>query len=73
MIDRLASWVGYQFSQLMAWFDHLDGWLQFVIIVCVALAFVVLAHLDDLARAREWHEFRCWRESQHRPLKGMKR
>ena len=72
MIDRVATWTGEQFARLMAWFEHLDGWVQFLMIICVALVFVALMHLDELARAREWHEFKCWRESQRRPLKGMK-
>lgn len=72
MIDRVATWTGEQFARFMAWFDGLEGWVQFVIIVCIALAGVALTHLDGLAREREWHEFKRWRESQRRTLKGMK-
>ena len=66
MIDRVATWTGEQFARLMAWFEHLDGWLQFVIIVCVALVIVGLTHLDDLAREREWRQFRLWLERRRR-------
>ena len=72
MIDRVATWTGEQVARLMAWFDHLDGWLQFVIVTVIALAILALMHLDELARAREWHEFKCWQKQQRRTLKGMK-
>jgi uncharacterized protein (DUF983 family) len=73
VIDRVATWLGGLTQQALAWFDHLDGWLQFVIVIVAALVTVALMHVDDLARAREWHEFKCWQEQQRRSLKGMKR
>jgi hypothetical protein len=72
MAERLITWLSRAAREALAWFDGLDGWVQFVVIVCAALIGVALTHLDELAREREWHEFRCWREQQRRPLKGMK-
>ena len=72
MIERIGSWLAGLGVQLVAWFDRLDGWVQFVIVAAIALLVVTAMHLDELKREREWHQFRLWLESQRRALKGMK-
>jgi hypothetical protein len=66
MAERLITWLSRSAREALAWFDGLDGWLQFVVIVCVALVVVGAAHLDDLKRDREWRLFRLWLEERRR-------
>ena len=68
MIDRVATWTGEQFARLMAWFDHLDGWVQFAIVIVIALLVVGAAHVDELKREREWRLFRLWLEHRQRAM-----
>jgi hypothetical protein len=68
MIDRLASWVGYQFSQAIAWYEHLGNGLQFLIAIVIALLVVGAAHVDELKREREWRLFRLWLEHRQRAM-----
>lgn len=73
MAERIGHWLAGVGMQVMAWFDAQPGGVQFLLVVVIALLMVGAAHLDELKRAREWREFRLWRESQRRPLRGMKR
>jgi len=72
VIERFGTWVGGLISRGIGWFDRLPGELQFLIVILLALAVPALAHLDEIARTREWAEFRAWQRSRRRPLKGRR-
>ena len=73
MLERLGHWLAGLGVQAVTWFNRRPGGVQFLIVVVLVLLVVGVAHFDELKREREWRLFRLWRESQHRPLKGMKR
>jgi hypothetical protein len=68
MLDRILTWLSQWTAAAIAFFDHLPRWLQFLLVTVTALAVVAGLHLDDLAREREWRQFRLWRERRRRAL-----
>jgi hypothetical protein len=66
VIDRLGLWIGQHLKAALAWFEHLPGGVQFLIVIVVALLVVAAAHLDELKRERQWRLFRLWLERRRR-------
>jgi hypothetical protein len=68
VLDRLLTWLSQWTAAAIAFFDHLPRWMQVLVVTVAALAIVAGLHLDDLAREREWRQFRLWRERRRRAL-----